>query len=181
MISGAVQSDIPVLVISARKGEFETGFEKGGQTREHASLCKIIGLKRIVVVINKMDEPTVRWSKDRFDEIVSRVSPFLKQIGFNPKNEVDYIPISGFTGLNILDPIPKGIADWYNGPSLLQFLDTVPVSERRLEAPFSMPISSKYKDLGTMVTGKLECGRLTKGQSVLIMPNKVRSYYLAHG
>lgn len=64
MISGAAQADIALLVISARKGEFETGFEKGGQTREHAMLVRTAGVQRLIVVVNKMDEPTVQWSKE---------------------------------------------------------------------------------------------------------------------
>lgn len=66
MISGAAQADVAVLVISARKGEFETGFEKGGQTREHAMLVKTAGVQKLVVVVNKMDDPTVNWDKERF-------------------------------------------------------------------------------------------------------------------
>ena len=66
MISGAAQADVGVLVISARKGEFETGFDKGGQTREHAVLAKMQGINKLIVVINKMDDPTVEWSKERF-------------------------------------------------------------------------------------------------------------------
>jgi len=65
MISGAAQADVGVLVISARKGEFETGFDKGGQTREHAVLAKMQGINKLVVVINKMDDSTVEWSKER--------------------------------------------------------------------------------------------------------------------
>lgn len=65
MISGAAQADVAVLVISARKGEFETGFEKGGQTREHAMLVKTAGINKLVVVVNKMDDPTVNWDKAR--------------------------------------------------------------------------------------------------------------------
>jgi peptide chain release factor subunit 3 len=65
MISGASQADVGVLVISARKGEFETGFDKGGQTREHAVLAKMQGINKLVIVINKMDDPTVEWSKER--------------------------------------------------------------------------------------------------------------------
>jgi small GTP-binding protein len=68
MISGASQADVAVLVISARKGEFETGFEKGGQTREHAMLVKTTGVKKIVVAVNKMDDPTVMWSKERWEQ-----------------------------------------------------------------------------------------------------------------
>lgn len=65
MIGGASQADVGILVISARKGEYETGFEKGGQTREHAMLAKTSGVGKLVVVVNKMDDPTVLWSKDR--------------------------------------------------------------------------------------------------------------------
>jgi peptide chain release factor subunit 3 len=65
MIGGAAQADVGVLVISARKGEFETGFERGGQTREHAVLAKTAGVKRLIMVINKMDDPTVNWSQER--------------------------------------------------------------------------------------------------------------------
>ena len=66
MIGGASQADVGVLVISARKGEFETGFERGGQTREHAMLAKTAGVKKLIMVINKMDDQTVEWSKDRY-------------------------------------------------------------------------------------------------------------------
>ncbi|MEQ2193475.1 Eukaryotic peptide chain release factor GTP-binding subunit ERF3B, partial [Xenoophorus captivus] len=65
MIGGASQADLAVLVISARKGEFETGFEKGGQTREHAMLAKTAGVKHLIVLVNKMDDPTVNWSLER--------------------------------------------------------------------------------------------------------------------
>jgi peptide chain release factor subunit 3 len=66
MISGAAQADVGVLVISARKGEYETGFDKGGQTREHAVLAKMQGINKLIIVINKMDDPTVEWSKERY-------------------------------------------------------------------------------------------------------------------
>jgi peptide chain release factor subunit 3 len=61
------------LVISARKGEFETGFEKDGQTREHALLAKTAGVKKIIMVINKMDDPTVEWDKKRYHCVLSKV------------------------------------------------------------------------------------------------------------
>ena len=56
-------------MISARKGEFETGFEKGGQTREHAMLAKTAGVKHLIVLVNKMDDPTVNWSLERWVEL----------------------------------------------------------------------------------------------------------------
>lgn len=78
MIGGASQADLAVLVISARKGEFETGFEKGGQTREHAMLAKTAGVKHLIVLINKMDDPTVNWSNERYEECKEKLVPFLK-------------------------------------------------------------------------------------------------------
>jgi peptide chain release factor subunit 3 len=82
MIEGASQADFGILVISARKGEFETGFERDGQTREHVLLAKTAGVKRIVMVINKMDDPTVEWAQSRYDEIVGKMMPFLKATGY---------------------------------------------------------------------------------------------------
>ena len=63
-------------MISARKGEFETGYERGGQTREHAMLVKTAGVRKLIVVINKMDDPTVQWSEDRW------VLPQVKKRGW---------------------------------------------------------------------------------------------------
>ncbi len=70
MISGAAQADLAVLVISARKGEFETGFDRGGQTREHTMLVKTAGVKHLVLLVNKMDDPTVEWDESRFATVL---------------------------------------------------------------------------------------------------------------
>ena len=86
MIGGASQADVGVLVISARKGEFESGFDRGGQTREHAMLAKTLGLQKLVVLVNKMDaEKEVAWRQDRYDQIKGILEPFLKKCGFNTK------------------------------------------------------------------------------------------------
>ena len=85
MIGGASQADVGVLVISARRGEYETGFEKGGQTREHAVLAKTQGVNKLVVVVNKMDDMTVDWSQERYKECTEKLSAFLKSVGYNPK------------------------------------------------------------------------------------------------
>lgn len=172
MISGASQADIAILVISSRKGEFETGFERGGQTREHAMLARSIGVKRMVVVINKMDDPTVNWSKDRYDECVSKLVPYLKQCGFAQGKDLDILPISGFTGANLKNPVGKEICPWYDGPSFLQLLDNLPSFERKLAAPFMMPIQDKMKEMGTVVSGKIESGMVTRGQKLMLMPNR---------
>ena len=77
MIMGAAMADVAALVISARKGEFEAGFERDGQTREHAQLARSLGVSKLVVVVNKMDEETVQWNEVRYNDIVSGVTPFL--------------------------------------------------------------------------------------------------------
>lgn len=86
MIGGASQAEIAVLVVSARTGEFEAGFDRGGQTQEHAVLAKTAGVSSLIVAVNKMDE--CKWSKDRYDEIKERLEPFLKSTGFNLKTQV---------------------------------------------------------------------------------------------
>ncbi|KAF9821245.1 hypothetical protein IEO21_00853 [Rhodonia placenta] len=172
MISGAAQADVAVLVISARKGEFETGFEKGGQTREHIMLVKTAGVSKLVVVINKMDESTVLWSKERFDEIRDKLTPFIRAAGFHIKTDVSFIPVSAYTGINLKDRIPRNVCTWYEGPSLLEHLDTMPLVDRKVKAPLMMPISEKYKDMGTVAVGKIESGHIRKGDSLLLMPNK---------
>ncbi|KAF9578558.1 translation termination factor GTPase eRF3 [Lunasporangiospora selenospora] len=174
MIGGAAQADCAVLVISARKGEFETGFENGGQTREHAQLAKSNGVNKLVVVINKMDDPTVQWAKERYDECVNKLSPFLKANGFNLKQDVTFMPVSGYTGANIKKAIDPKDCDWYSGPSLLDFLDQLKIADRKLGAPLRMPISEKYKDMGTVVVGKIEAGSIKKGAQILMMPNSVK-------
>ncbi|ORZ21546.1 P-loop containing nucleoside triphosphate hydrolase protein [Absidia repens] len=170
MITGASQADVGVMVISARKGEFETGFERGGQTREHTMLAKTSGIVKMIIAINKMDDPTVGWDKARYDEILGKLTPFLKQVGFNPKTEVYFMPVSGYTGANIKDRSPA--CTWYNGPSLLEYLDDLKTMDRKFNAPLMIPIAEKYKDMGTIIVGKIESGHIKKGQTVLLMPNK---------
>ncbi|PWN29210.1 hypothetical protein BDZ90DRAFT_250592 [Jaminaea rosea] len=172
MISGAAQADVAILVISARRGEFETGFEKGGQTREHAMLVKTAGVQRLVVVVNKMDESTVQWSEERYNEITGKLTPFLRSAGFNPKTDITFVPVSAYSGQNLKDPVPPSVCSWYKGPSLLDFLDNLSLGDRKISQPLKMPVSEKYNDMGTVVVGKLEAGKIKKGDSLLLMPNR---------
>ena len=113
MISGAAQADVAILVISARKGEFETGFERGGQTREHIMLVKTAGVSKVVVVINKMDDPTVTWDKTRYDEIKDKLTPFIKSAGFNLKSDVSFLPVSAYMGNNLKVRVSKSVCPWW--------------------------------------------------------------------
>jgi len=172
MIGGAAQADIGILVISARKGEFETGFHKGGQTREHAMLAKTLGLKYLIIVVNKMDDPSVGWDKVRYDEIINELSPFLKTVGYNPKTDVAFIPISGLKGANIKN-VETSACPWYTGTSLLNHLDSLKPLERLENYPFRLPIIDKFREGGlAQVLGKVETGTVTKGANLIIMPNK---------
>lgn len=171
MIGGASQADLGCLVISARKGEYETGFEKGGQTREHALLARNTGVQKLVVVVNKMDDPTVEWSKARFEECTVKVIKFLEALGYK-KDDIFCMPISAQTTLNIKERLPEGIAPWYNGPSLLEYLTQFKLPERKINAPFMMPISAKYRDMGTMAEGRVESGVIKKNGNYLMMPNR---------
>ena len=172
MIGGASQADVGILVISARKGEYETGFEKGGQTREHAILAKTQGVNKLVVAVNKMDDPTVEWSHDRYKECTEKLMNFLnRQVGY-AKADVKFMPISAQTTVGIKNRVPKDLAPWYDGPSLLEFLDGLKTLERKVKAPFMMPINGKYRDMGTMIEGKIEAGQLKKENKYLMMPNR---------
>lgn len=111
---GASCADIAGLVISARKGEFEAGFEKDGQTREHVQLAKSLGVQRLLVIVNKMDE--CNFSKQRFDEIQAGLNPFFRATGYT-EEDIVWIPISGITGDNIEKLSDK--TPWYKGAPLL--------------------------------------------------------------
>ncbi|GMM36477.1 translation termination factor GTPase eRF3 [Saccharomycopsis crataegensis] len=171
MIGGASQADVGILVISARKGEFEAGFEKSGQTKEHAMLAKVQGVERLVVVINKLDDESVNWSEKRYKECVTKLSLYLKGIGFDLKKNVYFLPVSGFTGAGLKDRVTN--LKYYKGPSLLEYLDGLETINRSVNAPFMLPISGKMKDLGTVVEGKIASGHVKKNDTLLIMPNRV--------
>lgn len=172
MIGGAAQADLAVLVISARKGEFETGFDRGGQTREHAMLAKTAGVKHMVVLINKMDDPTVLWSEERYLECRDKILPYLKKLGFNPAKDLTFMPVSGLTGLGLKEALDPKMCPWYRGDPFITFIDNLPSLNRKMDGPFLMPVVEKYKDMGTVLMGKVESGEMKKGQSLIIMPNR---------
>lgn len=174
MIGGAAQADLAVLVISARKGEFETGFDRGGQTREHAMLAKTAGVKHLVVLVNKMDDPTVNWDVERYNECKDKILPYLKKLGFNPTKDLTFMPCSGITGMGIKEQISESVCPWYRGPAFIPFIDELPSLNRKTDGPFIMPIVDKYKDMGTVLMGKVESGTAKKGINLLVMPNRTQ-------
>uniref|UniRef100_A0A7S3EKJ1 Tr-type G domain-containing protein n=1 Tax=Rhodosorus marinus TaxID=101924 RepID=A0A7S3EKJ1_9RHOD len=176
MIGGASQADVALLVISARKGEFETGFERGGQTREHAMLAKTSGVRSLIVLINKMDDPTIllpdgKWSKQRYDECREKLLPYLKQVGWRP-SDLTWLPISGISGENLKLKVTPEVCPWFKGEPLLDTLENLKPPERLIKAPVRFPIFEKYKEMGTVVMGKLESGVITVNQRLMVMPSK---------
>lgn len=105
-----------MLIVAAGVGEFEAGISKNGQTREHALLAYTLGVKQLIVGVNKMDSTEPAYSEKRYDEIVKEVSAYIKKIGYNPAT-VPFVPISGWHGDNMLEPSPNVSEDGDGGGS----------------------------------------------------------------
>jgi len=183
MITGTSQADVAVLVIASPQGEFEAGISKDGQTREHALLAYTLGVKQIIVVVNKMDEKTVGYKEDRYEEIKKEVSAYLKKVGYNPE-KVPFVPISGWNGDNMIEKSAN--LPWYKGPTLLEALDSVEPPKRPFDKPLRLPLQDVYKigGIGTVPVGRVETGILKPGAVVTFSPagitTEVKSVEMHH-
>jgi elongation factor 1-alpha len=138
-----------MLVVPAATGEFEAGISKDGQTREHALLAYTLGVKQMIVAVNKMD--ACLWSEARYNEIKKEVGVYLEKVGYkldNPKNPIFFIPISGFNGDNMLESSPN--LGWYKGPTLVEALDQMREPKRPTELPLRLPLQDVYKIGGSL-------------------------------
>ncbi len=171
MITGASQADAAILFVSAKPNEFEAGYARGGQTVEHAILAKTLGIDQLIVCINKMDDPAVNYSEERYKEIKEELSRFLKSIGYNVE-KVPFIPTSGLKGDNLKERSPN--MPWYKGPTLYEALDNLEPPKPMTDKPLRLPIQKifKIKGVGTVITGRVETGILKVGDDVIIMPPK---------
>lgn len=172
MIMGAAMADTAALVVSARKGEYEAGFEGDGQTREHAQLARSLGVEKLIVIINKMDEDTVKWSEARYNEIVEGITPFLLENCGYKREDLVFVPISGLNGDNILELSSK--CTWYNGPTLIEIFDQMALPKRDPTGPLRIPILDKMKDRSVIVFGKVESGTVEIGSKLSLMPNDIK-------
>jgi elongation factor 1-alpha len=172
MITGTSQADIAILVVASGTGEFEAGIAKEGQTREHALLAYTLGVRQMIVVVNKMDDKSVLWSEERYKEIKAETSSFLKKTGYNPE-KIHFIPISGWLGDNMLEPSTN--LPWYHGETLISALDTVEAPKRPTDKPLRLPLQDVYKigGIGTVPVGRVETGILKPGMTVVFMPANV--------
>jgi elongation factor 1-alpha len=183
MITGTSQADCAVLVVASGTGEFEAGIAKTGQTREHALLAYTLGVKQLIVVVNKMDDKSVNWSESRFNEIKNEVSNFIKKIGYNPE-KVPFVPISGWLGDNMLEKSTN--MGWFKGPTLLEALDSIVEPKRPSDKPLRVPLQDVYKigGIGTVPVGRVETGILKPGMVVTFAPcmitTEVKSVEMHH-
>lgn len=186
MITGAASADVGILVVAATPGEFESGFNdtsssgsaKGhvGQTREHITLARGLGVSQLIVAVNKLDAAEPSWSQDRFVEIRQRLVPFLKSNGFDMKR-VQFVPISGLTGVNIkdspnmADSNSAGLASWYNDHTLLQAINNFVPAKRNIEKPFRFLVSDVYSEgKYVIVKGRVVQGFISIGDKIVVLP-----------
>jgi len=183
MITGTSQADAALLVIASPTGEFEAGIAKTGQTREHALLAFTLGVRQIIVCVNKMDDKTTNFAEARFLEIQKEVQNFLKKIGYNP-DTVPFVPISGWNGDNMVEKSPA--MPWWKGGTLLDCLDSIKPPKRPVEKPLRVPLQDVYKigGIGTVPVGRVETGSIKPGDVVTFAPpmitTEVKSVEMHH-
>jgi elongation factor 1-alpha len=183
MITGTSQADVALLVVASGQGEFEAGISKDGQTREHGLLAFTLGVKQMIVAVNKMDDPSVMFSEPRYNEIKDEVSNYLKKVGYKVA-KIPFVPISGWAGDNMIEKSPN--MTWYTGPTLMESLDTVVPPKRPTDKPLRLPLQDVYKigGIGTVPVGRVETGILKPGMVVVFAPvglsTEVKSVEMHH-
>jgi len=198
MITGTSQADCAVLIVAAGTGEFEAGISKNGQTREHALLAFTLGVKQMIVAVNKMDSTEPKYSEQRFNEIKKEVSNYLKKVGYDPK-KVPFVPISGWVGDNMVDATTN--MTWYKGWSrdaitkdgkaekgntLVEALNKIEPPKRPTDMPLRLPLQDVYKigGIGTVPVGRVETGIIKPGLIATFAPTglttEVKSVEMHH-
>jgi len=162
MITGTSQADCAILVVASGVGEFEAGISKEGQTREHALLAFTLGVKQMIVAVNKMDDSSVMYGQSRYEEIKNEVSAYLKKVGYKPA-KIPFVPISGWEGDNMISKSAN--MPWYKGPYMLEALDNLNPPKRPVDKPLRLPLQDVYKigGIGTVPVGRVETGVLKAG------------------
>lgn len=161
MITGASQADAAVLVIGSE------GIQ--AQTKEHAFLCKTLGVQQIIVACNKQD--LNKYDQVKFEAMKKDAQALLKSVGYKI-DDVQIIPIASYPGENVAKQL--GNMPWYKGPTLLQSLDNLKEIEKPTNLPLRLPIQDVYNitGIGVVPVGKVETGIMKVGQKVIIMPGR---------
>jgi len=174
MITGTSQADAAILVVDAKDGIM-------AQTKEHVFLARTLGVAQLIVAVNKMDR--VNYDQKRFEELKKELLALLKIVGY--KDEMlTFIPVSAFEGQNIIKPSEK--MKWFTGPTLLAALDLMKLPEKPVTLPLRIPVQDVYTitGAGTVPVGRVETGKLTKGDKVIFNPpgviGEVKSIEMHH-
>ena len=162
MITGASQADAAILVCAAKEGV-------QSQTKEHVFLARTLGIKQLIIALNKMDE--VNFDKARYDAVKAELVTLLKMVGYKP-DDMHFIPTSAFKGDNLAKPSEN--TKWYSGPTLLAALDLLEVPEKPTSLPLRIPVQDSYtiSGIGTVPVGRVETGKMRPGDKVIFMPAK---------
>ncbi len=164
MITGTSQADAAVLVCAANDGV-------NAQTREHAFLARVLGVKQLIINVNKMDISGVDYSEDRYNAVVKELHQLLKMAGFKPA-DVPMIPCSSFLGENLYNKSSN--MPWYKGQTLFEAIDGIQMPSKPTDRPLRLPIQDVYKisGIGTVPVGKIETGVLHAGKTVIFNPSQ---------
>jgi bifunctional enzyme CysN/CysC len=160
MVTGASTADVAVILVDARKGVLT-------QTRRHSHLVGLLGIRQVVLAVNKMD--LVGWDRAVFERIEADYRAFAQQLGLE---QVTAIPVSGLQGDNIAQR--STAMPWYRGPWLMEFLETCPVDETRLQAqPMRLPVQWVNRPNADFrgFCGQLASGQLRPGDPVRVLPS----------
>ncbi len=162
MITGASQADAAILVVDVNEGIQP-------QTKEHAYLSKTLGINQIIVSVNKMDK--VNFDKAKFEKVKEEMEKLLRGVGFK---DVKFVPTSAYTGDNIAKRSDK--MPWYSGPTLVEALDQFKLPDQPVDLPLRLPVQDVYKikGVGTVPVGRVETGKLKKGDVVIFEPASTR-------
>jgi len=203
MITGTSQADCAILIVAGSTGEFEAGISKDGQTREHALLAYTLGVKQMIVAVNKMDNTEPPYSEARFKEIKKEVGASMKKVGFKI-GQCAFVPISGWHGDNMVEPttnmawykgwekeVPtadgKGVLDKKaTGMTLKDAVNSINPPTRPNDSPLRLPLQDVYKisGIGTVPVGRVETGVMKPGMVVTFAPGdlstEVKSVEMHH-
>ncbi|RMD58533.1 translation elongation factor EF-1 subunit alpha [Candidatus Woesearchaeota archaeon] len=159
MITGASQADAAVLLVG-HEGVM-------AQTKEHAFLCKTLGVQQLIVAVNKMD--LAGYDEKKFNEVKEQVTNLLKSVGYDV-SKIPIVPIASYPGDNVVKKTDK--MPWYSGPTLLEALDNLEPKHKPTDLPLRLPVQDVYniKGIGVVPVGKVETGVLKVGQKIIFMP-----------
>jgi len=162
MITGTSQADAAILVVAASEGVM-------AQTKEHAWLCRTMGVGQMAVLINKMD--TINYEEAKYNKVKEDVSLILKQAGFKTET-MNFIPASAYNGDNIVKRSDK--MKWYKGPTLIEVFDLFEMPKPPIDLPLTMPVQDVYDitGVGCVPVGKIETGIMKPGEKVIVLPGR---------